>query len=294
MRRLPIFLVVLAFTSAVHARQFTTASSFPPFEKWRAAVLAGDPAAISALYTQSPAPQITGPGKKPIAPAEEIAFWAAWKSQGLTNLTAQIVQQDQPSPDIHTVVVQLTLTFKKGTTPAKQFVAMQQNWFRQGDQWYLGIVSRSAATRLRQPLENKEIYPQNVDANREIAETLRAAAAAHKRVLLVFGGNWCFDCHVLDEAFHSPEIAPTLNKSFLVAHIDIGQMDKNLDIAKKYDIPLERGVPAIAVLDSDGKLLFSQKRGEFEAARSMAPDDILAFLNKWKPTTAAATHGPAK
>jgi hypothetical protein len=60
-------------------------------------------------------------------------------------------------------------------------------------------------------------------------------------------------------------------------------MDKNLDVAKKYDVPLDRGVPAIAVLDSDGKLLFSQKRGEFEAARSLDPEDILAFLNKWKP-----------
>jgi len=167
-------------------------------------------------------------------------------------------------------------------------VATAQNWFRQNNEWRLGVVRHTAATRLRQPLENKEIYPQGVDANQEIAETLRIASASRKRVLLVFGGNWCFDCHVLDEAFHSPEIAPTLNKSFVVAHIDIGQMDKNLDIAKKYDIPLERGVPAIAVLDSDGKLLFSQKRGEFEAARSMAPEDILAFLNKWKPAAASA------
>jgi hypothetical protein len=60
-------------------------------------------------------------------------------------------------------------------------------------------------------------------------------------------------------------------------------MDKNLDIAKKYDVPLDRGVPAIAVLDSNGTLLFSQKRGEFEAARYMAPEDILAFLHAWQP-----------
>jgi len=295
MRRLYILLIVLAFATVVQARQFTTASSFSPFEKWRAAVLAGDSAALSALYTKSPAPEITGPGKKPIALPDEISFWSSLKSQGLTNLSAQVVQQEQPTPDIHTIVVQLTLTMKQAGTAKKEFVAMQQNWFRQGNQWYVGIASHSAATRLRQPLENKQIY-QNVDANQEIAEAIHTASASHKRVLLVFGGNWCFDCHVLDEAFHSPEIAPTLDKSFVVAHIDIGQMDKNLDVAKKYDIPVERGVPAIAVLDSDGKLLFSQKRGEFEAARSMAPEDILAFLNKWKPATASAhasAHAPA-
>jgi thioredoxin 1 len=282
MRRIIIF--VFAILLLMAGRVARAQSDFAPFEKWRAAVLAGDPAALAALYTQSPAPDITGPDKKNISAQSEVAFWTAWKAQGLTNITAQVVQQDQPTPDIHSLVLQLTLTTKQGGgATKKQFVAMSQNWFRQGNNWYLGVVRHTAATKLRQPVENKQIYPPNVDANEEIAEAVRTAGASHKRVLLVFGGNWCFDCHVLDEAFHSPEIAPTLNKSFLVVHVDIGQMDKNLDIAKKYDIPLERGVPAIAVLDSDGKLLFSQKRGEFEAARSMAPEDILAFLNKWKP-----------
>jgi hypothetical protein len=106
--------------------------------------------------------------------------------------------------------------------------------------------------------------------------------------MLVFGGNWCYDCHVLDAAFHLPEIAPTLNRNYVVVHVDVGEYNKNLDLAKKYEVPLERGVPAAAVLDSDGKLLVSQKNQEFEKARSMAPEDILAFLNKWKPTAAAA------
>jgi hypothetical protein len=48
-------------------------------------------------------------------------------------------------------------------------------------------------------------------------------------------------------------------------------------------VPLERGIPALAVLDSEGKLLVSQKNGEFENARSMTPDVLLEFLNKWKP-----------
>src|SRR5208283_1087032 len=121
----------------------------------------------------------------------------------------------------------------------------------------------------------------------EIAFGLRSAASTHKRVLLVFGGNWCFDCHVLDEAFHSPEIAPTLDGSFVVVHVNIGRYDKNLDLAQQYNVPLTKGVPALAVLDAAGKLVFSQQGGEFQDARSMAPEDILAFLNKWKPAAPA-------
>jgi thioredoxin 1 len=147
------------------------------------------------------------------------------------------------------------------------------------------MAQRSNPAGLRQPLQNKEIYPASADSGKEIDEAPHSALPTHKRLLLVFGADWCYDCHVLDDAFHSPEIAPTLEKYFEVVHVDIGKEDKNLDLAKKYDVPLDRGVPAIAVLDSDGKLLFSQKHGEFEAARSMATDDILTFLNKWKPAS---------
>ena len=79
--------------------------------------------------------------------------------------------------------------------------------------------------------------------------------------------------------------APTLNKNYVVVHINIGEYDKNLDLADKYNVPLKKGVPAAAVLRNDGTLLTSQRNGEFEKARSMAAEDVLAFLNKWKPTS---------
>jgi hypothetical protein len=275
--------LTLFLAASISARQMSPPASFPPLEKWRAAVRTGDPVALGALYSKTPAPQITGPDKKPVALQDEIAFWCNWKSKGLTSLSAEIVKADDSQPDIHFLLLEITVSTKEGSAVKKQYLAMAQGWLHQGGQWLLAISQHSAPARLRQPITNKEIYPPNVDAQKEISLALSAAAASHKRLLVVFGGNWCFDCHVLDEAFHSPEIAPTLNKSFLVVHVDIGQMDKNLDIAQKYDVPLNRGVPAIAVLAADGKLLFSQKRGEFEAARSMAPEDILDFLNKWKP-----------
>jgi hypothetical protein len=279
MRRL--FLLFLIFSAAAHARP--AAPSFPAFAQWRTAVLAGDSSALARFYSKAPEPYIAGMDKKPFPLSDELSFWSSLKSKGLTNLSTDLVEESEPQPNLHLLVMQVTLNFKPGATPQKEFVALVQGWHQEGDHWSIVVVQRTSATRLRQPLDQKQIYNPTGDANAEIAEGLRTAAAEHKRLLVVFGGNWCFDCHVLDEAFHSPEIAPTLNKSFIVVHIDIGNMDKNLDVAKKYDVPIERGVPAIAVLDSDGKLLFSQKRGEFEAARSMAPEDILDFLHKWQP-----------
>jgi hypothetical protein len=45
---------------------------------------------------------------------------------------------------------------------------------------------------------------------------------------------------------------------------------------------LKRGVPALAVLDAHGHLLYSQKDGEFESMRRMDPGSVTEFLNKWK------------
>jgi len=150
-----------------------------------------------------------------------------------------------------------------------------------------GVGATLARGQARQPLpaptEKRLIYSENADAKAEISEALETAKKTHKRVILVFGGNWCYDCHVLDTAFRSADIAPLVNKNFIVVHVNIGEYDKNLDLAEKYDVPLKRGVPASAVLDSNGALLYSQKNGEFEAARRMTKEDIVAFLEKWKP-----------
>jgi Thioredoxin-like len=262
------------------------AGLFPPLESWRLAVLSGDAAKLKALYSTSPEPRISDLKNDPRSLQDELSFWTGWKAKGLSDINLEILQQQDPKPDFHAVNLRVALTLKGSAASKHEYILVGQGWQKQGDHWLLGITQRSDAAGLRQPATKKDIYPVNADVKKEIAEALQGTASSHKRLLLVFGGNWCYDCHVLDEAFHSPEIAPALYKSFDVLHVDIGQMDKNLDIAKQYDIPLNRGVPAIAVLDSDGKLLFSQKRGEFEAARSMTTEDILEFLNKWKPATA--------
>lgn len=131
--------------------------------------------------------------------------------------------------------------------------------------------------------KQKQIYSERADAHAEIKEALEKAAAEHKRVIVVFGANWCFDCHVLDDAFHRADLASIIAANYEVVHVDIGKGKKNQDLMKEYDVPMKRGIPGLAVLDADGKLVYSQKNGEFENARGLSPEDFLAFLNKWKP-----------
>jgi thioredoxin 1 len=63
--------------------------------------------------------------------------------------------------------------------------------------------------------------------------------------------------------------------------VDVGKYEKNLDLAKKYHVNLEKGVPSLAVLDSLGKVLYGTS--DFERAHLMSEDDVIQFLDKWKP-----------
>jgi hypothetical protein len=79
-------------------------------------------------------------------------------------------------------------------------------------------------------------------------------------------------------------MAPVLTANYELVHVDLGPDEhKNPDLVQQYDIPLDKGIPALAVAEGDGKLVFSQKRGEFEDARGLTPEVLLEFLNQWKP-----------
>src|SRR5438309_1335031 len=109
----------------------------------------------------------------------------------------------------------------------------------------LAMLAAGAFAQSRMVMETP-IYPEGVDAKKEIRAALTQAKAQNKRVLLVFGADWCYDCHVLDYRFRSPEIEPYLDKNFIVVHVNIGRGETNVDLSNKYHIPVDKGVPSIA------------------------------------------------
>ena len=142
----------------------------------------------------------------------------------------------------------------------------------------LGLVASTANAA------DHTIYPDPSQARADLDAALKTAAATHRRILIDFGGNWCPDCQVLDIYFHDATNKPILDANYILVHVNIGRMDTNLDLAEKYGVPIDRGVPALAVLGEHGKLLYSQKNGEFEAMRRMESSAVTDFLTQWKPT----------
>lgn len=140
----------------------------------------------------------------------------------------------------------------------------------------------SAGAQMAPPSAHRHLYSETANPTADIAAALNKARAEHKRVILDFGGDWCGDCQVLDIYFHEQPNLDLLEKNFVLVHVWIGHMDQHVDVAEKYGVPLKRGVPALAVLDAHGKVLFAQSTGDFANMRGMNVQAVTDFLGKWK------------
>lgn len=138
------------------------------------------------------------------------------------------------------------------------------------------------------PKMGPDIYDTKADGSQQIAAALDRAAAGHKRVLLMFGANWCIWCHRLHHTFSAnTEVAKALTSSYELVLIDVNKRNgtaRNADVDAKYGNPTKPGLPVLVVLDATGKVLTTQDTGALEDGKSAHdPAKVLAFLEKWKP-----------
>lgn len=284
MRSLLACVALVSLSGAVANAQM--GSVFPPLEQWKAAVNSGDAAAIAGIYSSNPPARLLAAGKPLADSAEEWKFWAELKSQGVKDFNPKLLEITR-GPD--QVRLLLRVQFLEGDQP--MVASVTQLWVRTAGAWRIGAAARGARfvpdgkRTLPEPVTPKtDLYPDPSQAESELKTALASAATQHKRVIVVFGGNWCYDCHVLDEAFHSKDIAPLVDPNFIVVHISVGDDGKsNTALAARLGVGLEKGYPSLGVLDPDGSTVFGQKDGEFESSLRIGPADVRAFLTKWKP-----------
>jgi len=281
------YLVILVATAVLivggqyafgQASAADSSTGFVPLDQWKAAIIAGDAPGLKALYSTDPAARVEANGVAGGADSD-IDFWLRLKAR---SMKLEIVRMKEHPGAVSVIFkAEVRTGLPNGQTMS---VTDAQGWQKQGEQWRLVGAERTGTPHLEQPSDmNKNIYSADADAGTEIKEAEEKAAKEHRRILLVFGANWCYDCHVLDLAFHRSDFAPVM-AGYEVVHVDIGpDGKKNADLAQEFQVPLDKGIPALAVLEGDGKLVVSQKNGEFEDARSLTPEALLEFLNKWKP-----------
>ncbi|MGN6819905.1 MAG: thioredoxin family protein [Sphingomonas sp.] len=115
-------------------------------------------------------------------------------------------------------------------------------------------------------------------AGRDVAEALARAKANGHRVILVFGANWCHDSRALAGWFATPRFAAMLGSRYEIVWIDVGQKDRNLDLARRFGLDGIKGTPTVLMLDSTGKPLNLADAPRWHDASTRKEDKIYRYF----------------
>ncbi len=150
----------------------------------------------------------------------------------------------------------------------------------------LGLAPSAAARRSppqehgAQQAQRPPVYDEQADAGKDIAAALARAQKDNKRVLIQWGANWCGWCKLLHDTFTSDaEVKKELLYEYEVVYVDVGKMDKNMELAARYGAEL-KGIPFLTVLDGGGQVLANQETGSLEQGKAHDPKKVLAFLSQ--------------
>ncbi|MDB6062542.1 MAG: thioredoxin family protein [Verrucomicrobiaceae bacterium] len=136
-------------------------------------------------------------------------------------------------------------------------------------------------------------FDENANAKADIQQTLLNAQTAKLPVLIIFGANWCPDCRALDASIKTEKNAELIAKTFRIVKVDIGNFDRNLDIAAAYGDPQKNGIPAAVIVSPNNDVLYTSRRGDISSARRMSDTAIYEYFRD-AAATANNTNGAAK
>jgi len=127
-------------------------------------------------------------------------------------------------------------------------------------------------------------YDEQANADRDVARAKARAKKLHKLLMIDLGGNWCADCRLLTATIEqAPELRTFVAKHYVVALVDVGRFDKNLQIPAHYGITTRlEGVPALLIVDpKTDRLLNPGVVSDIQDARNMTPQALADFIAKW-------------
>ncbi len=150
-------------------------------------------------------------------------------------------------------------------------------------------AAQGVKTEVKKP-SRPSIYDVQADAKRQVQEASAKAQRDGKRVLVMFGGDWCGWCHKLHELFASdPAIGEVLADEYLLVMVDTKAPNAESLLDECRGDLGAVGYPFLAVLDGNAKVVTRQKTDPLEVGDHHDPAKVKQFLDKWTaPKVSAA------
>lgn len=125
-------------------------------------------------------------------------------------------------------------------------------------------------------------YAVSPNAMADVDAALTRAAASGKRVLVVFGANWCHDSTALAGWLETPRFAALLAERYELVLVNVGLPQSgdghNLDVARRFGLAEMKGTPALLVLTADGSAVNLATAASWRNAASRSEEAIYAEL----------------
>ncbi|WP_176491097.1 MULTISPECIES: thioredoxin family protein [Microbulbifer] len=154
--------------------------------------------------------------------------------------------------------------------------------------WILLVATGAAASdagRLYLPLD---------DAMGAVDRTLLKARENNKRALIIMGANWCHDSRALASNLQAPELAAPVSEAFEIQYVDVGFLEKNFDINRRFGLPVIFGTPTVLAIDPETQQLVNRDSLHiWSNAASFSKDETLERLAVLANPTAQAASPPA-
>ena len=130
-------------------------------------------------------------------------------------------------------------------------------------------------------------YDALADARNDILTATQAAKDADKMTIIAMGANWCHDSRGLAAQFEKPRFQTLLSENYELVYVDVGQKNRNIDIAQDYGVDSIVGTPTVFILSPDGDVLNLETAPTWRNAASRSEDEIFEYFESF--TTGALT-----
>jgi len=124
-------------------------------------------------------------------------------------------------------------------------------------------------------------FVADTDAKSDVSTALDKARLEDKFGLVVMGANWCHDSRALAGHFETERFQSLLSENFSVVYVDVGQKDKNIDVAQSFGLDDIVGTPTVIVTAPSGKVLNLEEAPTWRNAASRSGDDIYDYFENY-------------
>ena len=124
-------------------------------------------------------------------------------------------------------------------------------------------------------------YDKTADARADVNRTLNAARSNGKMALVVMGANWCHDSRGLAAQFEKERMQTLIKDHYELVYVDVGQKNRNIDIAQDFGVDSIVGTPTVFIVSSDGAVLNLDTAPSWRNAASRSSDDIYYYFRDY-------------